>query len=124
MATNVMTGRSHAVSAKGTSWFQRYFLRRFHPRSIFIDVVGFIWFTYYFWNHNWKAAVVIVVIERIIAFFSVAKIDTNRFSETTLGKIALLHLHPANFTIQLYGGKIFQKVVYEKNESNGICQAG
>lgn len=106
MATNVLTGRDHAISANGVSWFQRYFLRRFHPRSIFIDVVGFIWFTYYFWNHDWKSAVGIVIVERIIAFFSVANLDVSRFSETTLGKLGLLHLHPANLAIQIFGSII------------------
>lgn len=106
MATNVLTDRTHAVSVNGLSWLQRSFLRRFHPRSIFMDVVGFIWFTYFFWIHDWKSAIAIVIVERIIAFFSVAHVDVEAFSDTSLGRIGLLHLHPANFAIQIFGSII------------------
>lgn len=106
MATNAVTDRTQGVSVNGRSWFKQYFLRRFHPRSIFIDVVGFIWFTYYFWNHDWKTAIGVVVVERIIAFFSVSNIDVKRLAETPLGKLGLLHLHPANFAIQVFGAII------------------
>lgn len=113
MATNVISRRTHVVSANEMSWFQKYFLKRFHPRSIFIDVVGFAWFTYYFWHHDWKSAIGIVVIERVIAFFSVMNVDMQSFSETTLGKMGLLHLHPANFAIQIFGSIILLYGVWE-----------
>lgn len=115
MATNVISDRAQGVSVSRGAWFKKYFLRRFHPRSIFIDIVGFIWFTYYFWNHDWKAAIAIVIVERIIASFSVANIDFKRFSETALGKIGMLHLHPANFAIQLFGAIILLYGIWQHN---------
>lgn len=48
MATNVMTGQTQVAIEHDFSWIQTYILRRFHPRSIFIDSIGLIWFTYYF----------------------------------------------------------------------------
>lgn len=89
------------------SWLQRTILRRFHPRSIFIDSVGFIWFTYFLWNHEWQAAIGVVVIAKIAAYLSAVNIDISLFSKTLLGKIALLHLHPLNLIIQLMGAIVF-----------------
>lgn len=104
MATNVMqTGQTQVILGHDFSWYQRYVLRRSHPRSIFIDTVGLIWFTYYFWNHDWKAALGTVVIARVVALASVININTDLFAESILGKIGLLHLNPFNLVIQVIG---------------------
>lgn len=104
MAQNVMQARTApTIVEHDFSWPQRYVLRRFHPRSIFVDTVGLIWFTYYFWNHDWKMALSIAIVVRTIAIMSVMSINTDVFSESILGRIALLHLHPLNLAIQLLG---------------------
>ncbi len=99
----MQAGSASTVIDHDFSWFQTYALRRFHPGSIFIDTVGLIWFTYYFWNHDWKAALGAAVVARAIAFVSVMNINTDLFAESVFGKIGLLHLNPLNLVIQLIG---------------------
>jgi hypothetical protein len=103
MATNVMRGHAQVAIGHNFSWIQTYILRRFHPRSIFIDSIGLIWFTYYFWNHDWKAALGAAIVARAVALFSVMNINTDLFAESILGKISLLHLNPLNLVTQIIG---------------------
>lgn len=105
MATEITyTEQITSVSAQSPmSWMQRLILRRSHPRSLFINSAGFIWFIYYFWQHNWQMAIVAVVVARIFGYLSVMDADAQALSETKLGKIALLHLHPMNLLIQVLG---------------------
>ncbi|MGZ3742647.1 MAG: hypothetical protein ACXWRE_01935 [Pseudobdellovibrionaceae bacterium] len=105
MAPNIIR-RGHPsdlLAEQNFSWFIRYALRRFHPKSIFVDIVAMIWFTYFFWNHEWKSAVAVVIIGRVVALLLTMKIDTQAFAETFLGKMALLHLNIANMLIQIFG---------------------
>ena len=106
MATNVIVGQASMGLERKLSWIQRYMLTRFHPRSVFIDLVGFVWFIYYFWNHDWQMAIVTVIAARVAAFISVMNINEEQFAETTLGKIALLHLQPFNIFIQTVGAVV------------------
>lgn len=106
MATNVMAGQTQAIIEHDFSWMQRLILRRFHPRSIFIDSVGLVWFTYYFWNHDWKMALGSAIVARVVALVSVMNINTDLFAESILGKIGLLHLNPLNLVTQLAGTAI------------------
>lgn len=62
-----------------------------------------MWFTYTFWNHDWVAAIAVVLVTRVIALYSVINIDTEAFAQTTLGKVGLLHLNPVNLSVQLVG---------------------
>lgn len=91
------------ISQSHFSWFKRYFIRRFHPRSIFVDVAAGIWFVYFFWHHDWVSAVAIVIIGRVASMLLTMRVDTDAFVETFLGKMALLHLNPANMIIQIIG---------------------
>ncbi|MBY0314862.1 MAG: hypothetical protein K2Q26_05050 [Bdellovibrionales bacterium] len=88
---------------KGFSALQKYVLLRFHPRSIFIDSIGQLWFIYYLWDHNLMSALAALTACRLVSLLSVIDIDTNLFARTTLGKVALLHLHPYNLILQLIG---------------------
>jgi hypothetical protein len=104
MATNILkSSPAPTVGEHDFSWAEVYALRRFHPRSIFIGTAGFIWFIYYLWNHDWRTALAVAVITRVIAFASVMSINTDLYGETLLGRIALLHLNPWNLIIQLGG---------------------
>ena len=40
---------------------------------------------------------------RLLSSFATLDCDTDKLSQTTMGKIALLHLNPANFIIQVGG---------------------
>ena len=102
MATT-MTEQQMAMVTHDFNWAQKYMLRRFHPRSIFIDSAGFIWFAYFFWNHDWQLGLAAAIVGRAVAVLSVMNLNTDFFAETTLGKVALLHLNPFNLITQLSG---------------------
>ncbi len=85
------------------SLLQRSVLRRIHPRGLLIDLVGTIWFIYFFWYHDWKMAVSAVIFFRIVGFATTVNIDLVAFAETVWGKVALLHLNPFNLVTQVLG---------------------
>lgn len=85
------------------SLLERHVLRRAHPISLFLDVVGVIWTVFFLWRHDWMAAVAVVVVERLACFVIVRRADLVTVSNSVLGKVALLHLHPANLALQSVG---------------------
>jgi hypothetical protein len=85
------------------TYAQRAILRRGHPRYIIIDLVGGIWTFYLLWMHNWIWAIAILYICAIVGTVATAKVNLRKLASTKLGKIMLLHLHPANIVIQLGG---------------------
>jgi hypothetical protein len=107
MAIHIIKAPTQPLAmAHDFSWLERLVLRRFHPRSLSIDTVGVMWFIYYLWNHEWKSALAIVIAGRVFAYLSVMRIDTEAFAETTLGRIALLHLQPVNLLVQFVGALV------------------
>jgi hypothetical protein len=83
-----------------TTRAERYILRRFHPRAVLLDSVAAIWAVYFVWNHNWVAALAVVVASRLIGTALAWRMDYSTIKETVWGKLALLHIHPANSVIQ------------------------
>lgn len=103
---NTVQPRAASLQSQTSSeltWIQRLMLKRFHPRAIFIDSVGLIWCGYYLWAHDLSMVLGAAVAFRILSYYSVMDMSPQRISETTLGKIALLHLNPANLIIQIAG---------------------
>src|SRR5689334_13965077 len=85
------------------SFMEKMVFRRFQPQSILIDLVGMTWFTYFFWSHQWAQAIAVILFSRLLALTIVRKPNYSLMAETTWGKVALLHLHPANVFIQVGG---------------------
>ncbi len=85
------------------TWMEKYALRRFHPRRIVLDSLGWMWGTYFLWNHSWESAVLTLFAAGYIGNFIVRHVDPGKMARTALGKLALLHLNPANLVIQLLG---------------------
>jgi hypothetical protein len=83
--------------------FQRYVLRRAHPASLFVEMVGFVWFVFYLWNHLLMEAILVVILARVVASVLVFRADTDAIAKTVMGKIALLHLRPINMLTQILG---------------------
>ena len=83
--------------------FERLVIRRAHPRSLFINAAGALWLFYYLAQHDWMMALLMLVAFRVAAYASVWNVDPNALAQTTLGKIALLHLHPLNLVVQTAG---------------------
>lgn len=100
---------SHLVFEEGgiketySGLIERYFLMRFHPRKIVFDTIGVIWAAYFLWNQNWPAALLISVVLEGVGLFFTRNIDPELMSQTTIGKIGLLHTHPINLAFNLVG---------------------
>lgn len=96
----------------------RYFLASFHPHKIILDSIAAIWATYFLWNRNWPAALLVVLILGTLGLFFTRNIDPDLMAETTLGRIGLLHKHPINFALNLIGSIV---LIYALWEHTGIA---
>lgn len=105
-AVHQTRGFSGVVDQAKFSFLERMILRRFHPVSLLFDVVGFIWVTYFLWENQWQNALVVVLAERLLAATIVWRVDWEGMAETSLGKLALLHLHPLNLMVQIAGAAV------------------
>jgi hypothetical protein len=85
------------------TFLERVVLRRAHPRMVVFRLVGVIWATYFVWLNNWQAALVAVFAGGICGYLSVPQMDFKTMAESTLGKIALLHVQPLNLAVQVVG---------------------
>ena len=82
---------------------QRYFLRRTHPRKIILDTIGSIWACYFLWNQNASAALLVYVAFALVGVFATRNVDLELMSQTTLGRLGLLHAQPINLFITAIG---------------------
>ncbi len=90
-------------------------LKRFHPRALFVDGAGVIWALYLFWYHDWILALAVTVAFRVAALASVWKSDPQQIAQTTMGKLALLHLHPINLTVQIVGAVVLLTGIWQQD---------
>lgn len=106
MATTIIqtSGMTSSASERvKMTGLQRYILRRSHPTSIFIEAVGYIWVAFYLWNHLAVEAILALLFSRLIANVVAFRADTDALAQTSVGRIALLHLQPLNMLVQLAG---------------------
>lgn len=115
MAKVAVQGTTQGLLAEGHhfTFMEKYVLRASHPRSLFIDVVGRMWAVYFLWDQNWRAALAIFLIFRLVSFAAVWNINIKNFADTLLGKIGLLHIHPINLATQLAGSVILLYGVWQ-----------
>lgn len=85
------------------NFLERHMLKRGHPRRIILDLIGWMWAVYFLWNQSWESAMLSVLGCSYLGYWSVRNVNPDRMAETALGRLALLHLHPANIAIQLAG---------------------
>lgn len=85
------------------NFIQTYVLKKSHPDSIIFEIIGIIWITYYLWYQLWPYALFAFMLTKTLSFVSVFNVKSEQIANTTLGKIALLHLHPVNLLIQFLG---------------------
>lgn len=88
------------------SFWQRLIVRRGHPRRIIIAFVGALWGLYFLWLHNWPSAVAIILGSMLLGELATLGLREEPLSQTLLGRIMLLHLHPANLLLQFAGGAL------------------
>jgi hypothetical protein len=68
---------------------------------------------YYLWAQNWSYALGAALLGRLLSYLAVADVNPQKMSETTLGKIALLHLNPVNMVVQILGLVVLGYGVWE-----------
>jgi len=102
--------------------FEKYALRRAHPRRIVLDLIGVNWALYFLWNQAWDSALWAVVSFSLAGYYATKNVDHEKMANTTLGKLALLHLHPVNFIIHILG-YIFLAQSFWQQSGKGIVAA-
>lgn len=85
------------------TYMERMVIRRGHPKHIIVGIVGFLWFVYFLWQHDWTWALSIAVLSAVVGMLSTSGTKEETLAPTLLGKIMLLHLHPMNFSVQIAG---------------------
>lgn len=88
------------------NFIQKYKLKKSHPIGIIFDAITAMWVTYCVWNYPWPWAIMIFTLGKIISFFAVIDVDVHEMSETYLGKVGLINIHPTNFSLQALGALI------------------
>jgi fatty acid desaturase len=94
---------AHSAAHSEYSGWERYVLMRAYPTSIVLDLAAMVWSVYFLLEHNWQAAIGIVLVERLLSFSLLYRVNVKAMGETTLGRLALLHLHPINLLLQTVG---------------------
>lgn len=104
MATTVIQASAAGVLDRPRlSVIQRYYLRRAHPASLFVEAAGISWIVYYFWNHLWVEALLVLLFSRVIANIVAFRSNPDDLAQSVLGRIVLLHTQPVNMFVQLVG---------------------
>jgi hypothetical protein len=80
---------------------KRHVLRKAHPTKIFIDTAAWMWAVYFLWANQWLPAFLIILTASTASYVLVRRTNPERMATSTLGRIALLHLHPANLVVQI-----------------------
>ena len=91
------------ISADYKGMLRKYFLMRFHPRKIIFDTVGAIWSVYFLWNNNWQYSLISFVGMGLIGFYFTRNINPELMSQSTIGRIGLIHAHPINLSLNVLG---------------------
>lgn len=85
------------------TYMERMVIRRGHPKHIIVGIVGFLWFVYFLWQHDWKWALSTAVLSAVVGRLATSGTKDETLASTLLGRIMLLHLHPMNFSVQIAG---------------------
>ena len=85
------------------TYMERMVIRRGHPKYIIVGIVGFLWFVYFLWQHDWTWALAVAVLSVVMGRLLTSGTKDESLAPTLLGKIMLLHLHPMNLSVQIVG---------------------
>ncbi len=95
--------KSLPMKRKSLGVLQRAALRRVHPSSIFIRAAAAVWIFPLIWQHDWQNALLLLLFAATAASLVTLNVDFAGMSGTALGRLAFLHLHPLNLTLQSAG---------------------
>lgn len=74
-----------------------------HPTKLVLDIVGFIWMSYFLWENNLVIAIIFGFGLSALGSLLTFNADTDQLATTGLGKYVTARLHPANLTLQIVG---------------------
>jgi len=85
------------------TYVERMAVRHAHPRHMIVGIVGYAWTIYFLWQHAWIWAAAAALAGILLGMIVTPRNHEEDLARTTLGKIMLLHLHPANVIVQSAG---------------------
>jgi hypothetical protein len=88
-------------------------LRLAHPRSIFVRLSALPWMIYFCWRGDLFIFFGIYFIALAVSLVMTYTSTVEQIARTTIGKIALLHMHPINIALQVFGVISFFFGVFE-----------
>src|ERR1700675_4647002 len=101
------------------TYMERMVIRRGHPKYIIVGIVGFLWFVYLLWQHDWTWALTAAVLSAVLGRLSTPETNDETLAATLWRKIMLWHLHPMNLSVQIaglpllfYGSIWFHSTIY------------
>jgi hypothetical protein len=107
MGTTIVHSRAtvsrEVAETQRLSRVESYVVRNSHPISIYFQIIGSMWFVFYFWNHLWAEAILSYVASRAIGALAVSRMDVRVLAQSLWGKLGLLHLEGSNLVLQLAG---------------------
>lgn len=95
------------------TFMERHIIRHGHPRHMIVAAVSMIWCTYFFWKHELALGLWTILGGVVLARLVTFGMNESELARTTLGKILLLHLHPANLVLQSGGLLVLMYGVWE-----------
>lgn len=95
-AMNLSTSKSH----KPFSFFRKLAINHAHPTKLILDIIGFMWMSYFLWENNLLTAIIFGFGLSALGSFLSFNADTDKLANTKLGKYVIVRLHPANLTCQ------------------------
>ncbi len=91
------------IGESGYSLMEKFLVRRFHPRKIILDLIGFVWAVYFLWLKQWQSSLLCVLTFSLLGLYFTRNVNLEEMGDTTLGKLGLLHTHPMNFALNILG---------------------
>lgn len=88
------------------TFLQEFMLTRGHPRQMILHMVGGIWAIYFLWRHDWMWALACFAVAEVMSELLSTQNEAEMLSQTTLGKIMILHANPVNFLVQAVGSAL------------------
>lgn len=91
------------IDLKHLSFFRRLAINHAHPTKLVLDIIGFLWMTYFLWENSLVTAIIFGFSFSVLGSFLTFKANTEELASTAFGKYVIARMHPANLTFQIIG---------------------
>ncbi|MCH8049619.1 hypothetical protein IH979_02815 [Patescibacteria group bacterium] len=83
--------------------FRKIALQHTIPQYLIFDGLGFIWASYFVWQHQLILALVVLIVSWLLASFVVRKKNEEAYAKTPFGRLMLSHLAPWSLAFHIPG---------------------